>query len=250
MNRIILILLFFIVEVNSQEAAINKDSNNLTLDGNVEYADKNLIKAEKFYRKSISKDSLNINASYNLANSFYRSELKQEAINQYKSSIKKTKIKETLHKSFHNLGNIYMQNKDYQNAVNSFKKALLNNPTDDETRYNYALAKELLKNEQKDNKDKDKKEDKDKKKDKDKKEDKDKKKDKDKKEDKDKKKDKDKKNDKKKKDDKKENPKPNKISPEQLKNLLKAMDNQEKKVQQKINKNKIKGSPVKNKKDW
>jgi len=32
--------------------------------------------------------------------------------------------------------------------------------------------------------------------------------------------------------------------------LLKAMDNQEKKVQQKINKKKMKGSPVKNKKDW
>ena len=185
MNRIILILLFFIIKVNSQEIAINKDSNNLTLDGNVEFADKNLIEAEKFYRKSISKDSLNIKASYNLANSFYRSELKQEAINQYKSSIKKTKSKETLHKSFHNLGNIYMQNEDYQNAVNSFKNALLNNPTDDETRYNYALAKELLKNEQKDNK----KDDKDKKKDK--KDDKDKQKDKDKK-DKDKK-DKDKK---------------------------------------------------------
>ena len=242
MNRIILILLFFIIKVNSQEIAINKDSNNLTLDGNVEFADKNLIEAEKFYRKSISKDSLNIKASYNLANSFYRSELKQEAINQYKSSIKKTKSKETLHKSFHNLGNIYMQNEDYQNAVNSFKNALLNNPTDDETRYNYALAKELLKNEQKDNK----KDDKDKKKDK--KDDKDKQKDKDKK-DKDKK-DKDKKDNKDKKDDKKEKPKPNKISPEQLKNLLKAMDNQEKKVQQKINKNKMKGSPVKNKKDW
>ena len=141
MNRIILILLFFFIKVNSQEIAINKDSNNLTLDGNVEFADKNLIEAEKFYRKSISKDSLNIKASYNLANSFYRSELKQEAINQYKSSIKKAKSKETLHKSFHNLGNIYMQNEDYQNAVNSFKNALLNNPTDDETRYNYVLAK-------------------------------------------------------------------------------------------------------------
>ena len=233
MNRIILILLFFFIKVNSQEIAINKDSNNLTLDGNVEFADKNLIEAEKFYRKSISKDSLNIKASYNLANSFYRSELKQEAINQYKSSIEKTKSKETRHKSFHNLGNIYMQNEDYQNAVNSFKNALLNNPTDDETRYNYALAKELLKNEQKDNK----KDDKDKKKDKDK--------DKDKKE---KQKEKDKKDDKN--NDKKEKPKPNKISPEQLKNLLKAMDNQEKKVQQKINKKKIKGSPVKNQKDW
>ena len=244
MNRIILILLFFFIKVNSQEIAINKDSNNLTLDGNVEFADKNLIEAEKFYRKSISKDSLNIKASYNLANSFYRSELKQEAINQYKSSIEKTKSKETRHKSFHNLGNIYMQNEDYQNAVNSFKNALLNNPTDDETRYNYALAKELLKNEQKDNK----KDDKDKKEDKDKKKDKDKDKKDDQKEKKDKKKEKDKKDDKN--NDKKEKPKPNKISPEQLKNLLKAMDNQEKKVQQKINKKKIKGSPVKNKKDW
>ena len=248
MNRIILILLFFFIKVNSQEIAINKDSNNLTLDGNVEFADKNLIEAEKFYRKSISKDSLNIKASYNLANSFYRSELKQEAINQYKSSIEKTKSKETRHKSFHNLGNIYMQNEDYQNAVNSFKNALLNNPTDDETRYNYALAKELLKNEQKDNKkdDNDKKDDK--KDDKDKKKDKDKDKKDDQKEKKDKQKEKDKKDDKN--NDKKEKPKPNKISPEQLKNLLKAMDNQEKKVQQKINKKKIKGSPVKNKKDW
>ena len=244
MNRIILILLFFFIKVNSQEIAINKDSNNLTLDGNVEFADKNLIEAEKFYRKSISKDSLNIKASYNLANSFYRSELKQEAINQYKSSIEKTKSKETRHKSFHNLGNIYMQNEDYQNAVNSFKNALLNNPTDDETRYNYALAKELLKNEQKDNK----KDDNVKKDDKDKKKDKDKDKKDDQKEKKDKQKEKDKKDDKN--NDKKENPKPNKISPEQLKNLLKAMDNQEKKVQQKINKKKIKGSPVKNKKDW
>ena len=253
MNRIILILLFCI-KVNSQEIAINKDSNNLTLDGNVEFADKNLIEAEKFYRKSISKDSLNIKASYNLANSFYMSELKQEAINQYKSSIEKTKSKETRHKSFHNLGNIYMQNEDYQNAVNSFKNALLNNPTDDETRYNYALAKELLKNEQKDNKkdDKDKKNDKDKKDKKDKKNDKDKKDKKDKKNDKDNKEKKDEKNDQKKdnKEDEKEKPKPNKISPEQLKNLLKAMDNQEKKVQQKINKKKMKGSPVKNKKDW
>ena len=110
--------------------------------------------------------------------SFYRNELKQEAINQYKSSIKKTKSKETLHKSFHNLGNIYMQNEDYQNAVNAFKNALLNNPSDDETRYNYALAKELLKNEQKGNK----KDDKDKKNDKDKKDKKDNKKDKDNKE--------------------------------------------------------------------
>ena len=252
MNKLLLLVsVFFIFKSNAQEIAIDKESNNLTLDGNIEYAENNLVEAESLYRKSISKDSLNLKAVYNMGNSFYKNDLKDEAINQYRSSIKKTTDKDLLHKSFHNLGNVFMQNEDYQNAVDSFKKALLNKPSDDETRYNYVLAKELLKNQQKNNK----------------KDDKDKKNDKDKKEDKEKKNDKDKKDDKNKKDDKKEekkdnksenkndnkennNPEPNKISLEQLKNLLKAMDNEEKKVQNKVNKNKVKSSPKKNKKDW
>lgn len=259
MNKLLLLVsVFFIFKSNAQEIAIDKESNNLTFDGNIEFAENNLVEAESLYRKSISKDSLNLKAVYNMGNSFYKNELKDEAINQYRSSIKKTTDKDLLHKSFHNLGNVFMQNEDYQNAVDSFKKALLNKPSDDETRYNYVLAKELLKNQQKNNK----KDDKDKKNDKDKKEEKEKKNDKNKKDNKDKKDDKNKKDDKKeeekkdnkseKKNDNKENnnPKPNKISPEQLKNLLKAMDNEEKKVQNKVNKNKVKGSPIKNKKDW
>lgn len=251
MNKLLLLVsVFFIFKSNAQEIAIDKESNNLTLDGNIEFAENNLVEAESLYRKSISKDSLNLKAVYNMGNSFYKNELKDEAINQYRSSIKKTTDKDLLHKSFHNLGNVFMQNEDYQNAVDSFKKALLNKPSDDETRYNYVLAKELLKNQQKNNK----KDDKDKKNDKDKKEDKEKKNDKDKKDDKkdDKKEEEKKDNKSEKKNDNKENnnPKPNKISPEQLKNLLKAMDNEEKKVQNKVNKNKVKGSPIKNKKDW
>ena len=231
-----LIILFSAINVFAQNNVIDKTSNNLTLDGNVEFTDKNLIQAESFYRKAISKDSLNNIASYNMANSFYKSGFNKEAINEYKSSIVKAKSKEDLHKSFHNLGDAFMKNKDYQNAVNAFKKALLNKPSDDETRYNYALAKELLKNEQKNKK----KDDKNKDKNKD-----DKKKD-EKKEDKNGDKKKEEKND----ETKENKPKPNQISPEQLKNLLKAMNNEEKKVQEKVNKNKIKGKPVKNKKDW
>ena len=233
-----LIILFSAINVFAQNNVIDKTSNNLTLDGNVEFIDKNLVQAESFYRKAISKDSLNNIASYNMANSFYKSGFNKEAINEYKSSIVKAKTKEDLHKSFHNLGDAFMKNKDYQNAVNAFKKALLNKPSDDETRYNYALAKELLKNEQKNKKKDDKNKDKNDNKD-------DKKKD-EKKEDKNGNKKKEEKND----ETKENKPKPNQISPEQLKNLLKAMNNEEKKVQEKVNKNKIKGKPVKNKKDW
>lgn len=253
MNKLLLLVsVFFIFKSNAQEIAIDKESNNLTLDGNIEFAENNLVEAESLYRKSISKDSLNLKAVYNMGNSFYKNELKDEAINQYRSSIKKTTDKDLLHKSFHNLGNVFMQNEDYQNAVDSFKKALLNKPSDDETRYNYVLAKELLKNQQKNNKkdDKDKKNDKDKKEDKEKKNDKEKKDDKNKKDDKKEEEKKDNKSEKKNDNKENNNPKPNKISPEQLKNLLKAMDNEEKKVQNKVNKNKVKGSPIKNKKDW
>jgi len=34
-----------------------------------------------------------------------------------------------------------MKGKDYSNAVEAYKNALRNNPSDEETRYNYALAK-------------------------------------------------------------------------------------------------------------
>jgi len=248
-----LILVFFPCFLFSQEKELDKTSNNLTVDGNVEFLNKKLIDAESNYRQAISKDSSNIIASYNMANSFYKSGFDDEALNQYKESIQISKNKSQLHKAFHNLGDVYMKKEDYQNAVEAFKNALLNNPSDDETRYNYALAKELLKNQKKNKNEKDKKNDQDnddqKNDNKDQKND-----DKDQKNDDENKKG-DEKNDKKQdendnKEKKKNQSKPNQISPEQLKNLLKAMDNEEKKVQEKVNKNKLKVSPKKNKKDW
>lgn len=241
----LIILLSCFVSLSAQQTKINKESNNLTLDGNIEYVEDNLIEAEALYRKSISKDSMNLAAKYNLGNSFYSNKLNEEALNQYRLSIKNSNDKSTLHKSYHNLGNLYMQSEDYQNAMDSFKNALLNNPEDDETRYNYVLAKELLKNQ-----DNNKKDDKDNKKDKDKKDNKENKKGEDKEDKKEKDKQKNNRNNDTDNSDKNKKPRQNKISPNQLENLLKAMDNEEKNVLKKVNKNKMKGKPIKNKKDW
>ena len=241
----LIVLLSCFVSLSAQQTKINKDSNNLTLDGNIEYVEDNLIEAEALYRKSISKDSMNLAAKYNLGNSFYSNKLNEEALNQYRLSIKNSNDKSTLHKSYHNLGNLYMQSEDYQNAMDSFKNALLNNPDDDETRYNYVLAKELLKNQ-----DNNKKDDKDNKNDKDKKDNKENKKGEDKEDKKEKDKQKNNRNNDTDNSDKNKKPRQNKISPNQLENLLKAMDNEEKNVLKKVNKNKMRGKPIKNKKDW
>ncbi|HRM11610.1 MAG TPA: BatC protein, partial [Flavobacterium sp.] len=74
------------------------------------------------------------------------------------------------------------------------------------------------------------------------------------------KKDKDKKDDKGDQDKQKKDPKPNEngepkpapggISKERLENLLNAVNKEEKKVQDKVNAEKVKGKPVKTEKDW
>ena len=166
--------------------------------------------------------------------------------------------------AYHNMGNAFMKEKQYEKAIEAFKNSMRNNSKDDETRYNLAMAQELLKKQQQDNKDnkenkdnKDNKDDKNKDKkdkeggDKEKKDDKNKDKDKgkDKEDDKgDEKKDKDNKQDKDKKKDQK--PRPNQLSPEQMKQLLEAMNNEENKTQKKLNAQKAKGKKIKQEKDW
>src|SRR6185436_3040578 len=48
--------------------------------------------------------------------------------------------KDTLHKAWHNIGNCYLQKKEYQQAVDAYKKSMKYDPKDEETRYNMAYA--------------------------------------------------------------------------------------------------------------
>ncbi|WNH14145.1 hypothetical protein [Thalassobellus suaedae] len=55
---------------------------------------------------------------------------------------------------------------------------------------------------------------------------------------------------KKKKDQQQPKPQPGQMSPQQMKNLLEAMNNQEQKVQEKMNAEKMKGVKIQTDKDW
>jgi tetratricopeptide (TPR) repeat protein len=240
--------------------AISAQEKDKTLPAaNEEYKQNKFVDAEANYRISQSKFPNRATASYNLGNTIYKQKQASEAKLAFAKAIKNAKTRPEKHKAFHNLGNVFMLEKDYTQAVEAYKNALRNNPNDDETRYNYALAKQKLKENppKNDNKDKDKKNDKkdDQKKDgdnKDKKDGKDDQKKNDKgDQDKDKK---DGKNDPKK-DDKSDNngepkPMPGGISKDRVQNLLDAVNNEEKKIQDKVNAQKVKGTPRKTEKDW
>lgn len=238
-------------------AAIAQQKDTHLRDGNSEFGAKKYAEAEAEYRISKSKTPKNATAAYNMGNAIYRQNSITEAKTAFRKAIESTNDRAQKHTAYHNLGNAFMKEKDYTQAVEAYKNALRNGPEDDQTRYNYALAKKMLKDNppKKDDK-KDDKKDKDKK-DKDKKDkDKDKKNDDKNKDNKDKKDD-NKDGDKDKKDKGKNDkpqgqpkPKPGGISKERVQNLMDAVNNEEKKVQDKVNAKKVKGQPVQTEKDW
>lgn len=216
---------------------------------NAEYSEKKFVEAEANYRISHSKFPKRTVAPFNLGNSIYKQNQIAEAKFAYAKAIENIKSRPQKHKAFHNLGNVFMKEKNYAAAVEAYKNALRNNPSDEETRYNYALAKKKLKeNPPKEDKKKEKKDDK-----KDgQKEKKDDKSDKEKEDDKGKEKPADKgdKKDEKPGDQGQPKPMPGGISKQRLENLLDAVNNEEKKIQDKVNAQKAKGKPIQTEKDW
>ncbi|MEH6536979.1 MAG: tetratricopeptide repeat protein [Psychroserpens sp.] len=243
-------------------------AKNYVFEANELVEAENYISAEKEYRKAISKAPSVVAGSYNLGNTYYENANYEEALYRHTEAAGNATSKTEKHKAFHNIGNILMKEELCKEAVEAYKNALRNDPTDDETRYNLAIAKicaeqqQQEKDKEEDKKDEDK-EDEDKKEDKkedEKKEDPKDEGDQDKKEGDDQKDEEGKPKDDKdqgegeKKDDQKQKgkpkPQPGQLSPQQIKNLLKAMNNQEQKVQEKINAEKQKGPKTKPEKDW
>jgi tetratricopeptide (TPR) repeat protein len=256
MRKIVYILLLLnCITLFSQE----KDKN--LYNGNQSFTEKKYVDAEADYRVTESKKSpKKAVAGYNLGNSIYRQNQQGEAQIKYIQALEVAKTKEEKHRIYHNLGNTFMLEKKYDLAADAYKNALRNNPKDEETRYNYALAKRKNKDNpppkdnKKDNKGGGGQDNKPQPKDKDGKNDKgnDKKdSDKDNQNNKDKQGDKQQgKGDGEKKEDKNENPKPSGADKQRIDNILDAVNNAEKKVQDKVNAKKVKARPVSNEKDW
>ena len=257
-KKIFYLLFIFPILIYSQKG----ETINHIYEGNKEADSEKYSEAEIKYRKALSISPEETKALYNLGNTHFNDKNFDEASQRFFQTQKFSKDKTEKHMAFHNMGNVFMKKKDYAKAVESYKNALRNNPKDDQTRYNYALAKELLEKENQKNENKDDNEDKQNKDDKDKsgknknddKKDENSEKKEDDKKNKNKDQEKNPKNNKddssKKKNEKNQNRKPGQLSPDQIKSILEAMNNQEKNVQKKINAKKVKGSPVKNVKDW
>lgn len=129
--------------------------------GNRLYRQQQFAKAEAEYRKALSANSRNTQASYNLGCALLQQQKDSAAIAQFENAGKAETSKRRKAMAYHNMGVICQKHQMFSEAIEAYKESLRNNPSDNETRYNLELCRRQLKN-QKNDKNQNKKEDKNK----------------------------------------------------------------------------------------
>ncbi len=221
----------FVRQGNKYYEAANKDTSRIdTVQFN---------KAEIEYLKALEKKPDDAKWNFNLADALYKQKKFDQSAEKFQEIADKTTNKIEKSRALHNLGNSYLMKNKLDESISAYKDALRNNPKDLETKYNLLYAMNMKKKQQdQQKKDQDKDKDKDKDKDQDKK---------------DQKKDQDQKNkDQQNKDQKQQQQQQqNKISKQNAEQMLQALENNEKKIQDKVKKiQALKAESKKVEKDW
>lgn len=148
----ILLLLGLLVSFSLSGYA-QKEVRQLSRSGNKLFQKEQYDKAELEYRKALEINPSDKVANFNLANTLVRTERGEEADKIYQEMLKEIMIlpKDEAADVAHNAGNLAMAKKDYAKAIEMYKESLRRRPTDEETRYNLALAQKLLEQQQQDN---------------------------------------------------------------------------------------------------
>jgi tetratricopeptide (TPR) repeat protein len=145
-------LIIFLLVMLNVSALFAQNAKSYIRQGNELYHQKKYSEAEIAYRKAAAKKGQTVESSFNLGDALYRQK-KFDSAGKNFSAIAASSTHPLLKAgAYHNLGNSLLANKQYAKSIDAYKKALLNNPQDDETRYNLAYAQEMLKKQNKNNK--------------------------------------------------------------------------------------------------
>ena len=188
------------------------------------------VNAETEYRKALNKKPNDLQWNFNLADAIYKQKRFDEAAGKFGELSEKMATPEEKARALHNMGNSELMNGKIDESIESYKKALRQNPTDLDTKYNLAYAQLLKKKQEEQQKNQD--QNKDQNKDQDKQDqNKDQNKDQ-----QDQNKDNQDQNKDQQNQDQQQQQQQNKISKENAEQLLQVLQNDEKKIQDKVKK--------------
>ena len=128
-----------------------KQVRDLTRSGNKLYRSKEYSKAEIDYRKALEVNKSDRTTIFNLANVLYRTDRGEEAGKLYQSLTPHLFLLSSTEAAdlTHNAGNTAFRAKQLEQAIEYYKESLRRRPSDEDTRYNLALAQKLLEEQKK-----------------------------------------------------------------------------------------------------
>lgn len=147
-------LLLFIILFSSWSLCYAQSDRDYIRQGNKQYRAAKITLAEKKYKEALRKNNQNPQALYNLGCVYMQKQdnngnvMGDSAVHYFSSAAKNETDKIRKAMSYHNIGVIYQTNHVYDSAIEAYKEALRNNPNDDETRYNLIICKKRQKQQQ------------------------------------------------------------------------------------------------------
>ena len=150
MKRITSIALLFSISL----AIYAQNERKVIRQGVKDYQNGNYSDAEVQFRKASDLNHESFEAEFNTGSALYSQEKYEETVKQYEPLVKTSSDPEILSQVWHNIGNSLLESEQYESSIEAYKNSLRLNPDDSDTKYNLAYAKEKLKEqEQQDNQD-------------------------------------------------------------------------------------------------
>lgn len=143
---ILAITLCIFPQAHAQNTDIAK--KDLVRKGNKLYKMAEYAASDSLFAAAAALDSTYSTALYNLGNSSYLGGNPGTAKAAWMKSLLNTADEKEKTDIFYNLAGIEMDGKNYGEAIKLYKDALRRDPTDEQARYNLALAQKLLKDQQ------------------------------------------------------------------------------------------------------
>ena len=110
-----------------------QSDHKLRREGDKDYLVEEYSAAELAYRKSLEKEA-KAETEYNLGNTIYKQDRYDEAVEKYKTAIQGLEDKSQLADAYFNLGSAQLQNQEFQESAESFVQSLQIDPDDPEAK--------------------------------------------------------------------------------------------------------------------
>ena len=144
MNKVNILFVFFLLGIVSTVSA--QTDRDYIRRGNRFMRDSIFDKAQIEYQKAIEIDNTNALAHYNLGNALLYQNKAEDAMKEYEQAAKMETNKIRKAQVYHNMGVLLQSAKQLDKALACYQHSLRNDPSQNDTRYNYVLCLYQLKN--------------------------------------------------------------------------------------------------------